>query len=285
MQKSINLIGAGRAGAPIAAILQQHGGFRVQAVLSRRPEPAARLAAMLDCVPVAQWSDLPEADITLIATPDGVIAEAAAALAALPWVGGQHVFVHLSGGKTMIELAALAVRGAKTGSLHPVFAFADAAQSVRQLSGSLCALEGDAHSLPELQALAAALGLRAFTVAPEQKARYHAALSAAANFSVTLAEFAQNLLLPTQIPQAMRRELVASLMRQNADNLLRQTPAEALTGPIVRGDAATVAAHLAVMTASERAVYQSWAKETLALAQARVPADTVARLQALLADN
>ena len=85
--------------------------------------------------------------------------------------------------------------------------------------------------------------------------------------------------------QAMRRELVASLMRQNADNLLRQTPAEALTGPIVRGDAATVAAHLAAMTASERAVYQSWAKETLALAQARVPADTVARLQALLADN
>ena len=114
------------------------------------------------------------------------------------------------------------------------------------------------------------MGLRSFVIASAQKARYHASLSAAANFSVALADFAQKLLASTQIPIAMQRELVASLMQQNAGNLMEQAPIDALTGPIVRGDAATVAMHLAATSADEQAVYRAWAMETLHLARPRL---------------
>ena len=270
MKKSINIIGAGRAAQPIAAILQHHPYYYMQAVFSRSLNSATDLAARIGAQAVADIACLPKADITLIGTPDAAIVETTLLLARLPWIGGDTLFVHLSGSKTIGELEALAQREAKVGSLHPVFAFADVAQSIRTLSGSLCALEPDENSLPDLEALAGALGLRPFVIASAQKARYHASLSAAANFSVALADFAQKLLASTQIPIAMQRELVASLMQQNAGNLMEQAPIDALTGPIVRGDAATVAMHLAATSADEQAVYRAWAMETLHLARPRL---------------
>lgn len=284
MQKSINIIGAGRVARPIAAILQQHPHYHIQAVYSRGFESAAALAARIGSQALPKLAQLPRADITLIGTPDAAIAETAQALAKLPWLDSDTLFIHFSGAKTIAELAPLAQRGAQTGGLHPVFAFADMEHSLRTLSGSLCALEANGVALAQLQAMAAALGLRGFVVEPAKKARYHAALSAAANFSVALAAYAQKL-LPDSLDGRLRQELVASLMLQNAGNLMRQTPLEALTGPIVRGDAATVAMHLQAMTPTEQADYRAWAWPTLALAQPRLTPNEVRRLQALLSDK
>ncbi|WP_245911086.1 DUF2520 domain-containing protein [Neisseria iguanae] len=87
-----------------------------------------------------------------------------------------------------------------------VFAFSDAEHSVANLAGNLCAVEaGHAYAVEILQQLAEALGLTAFAMPSEYKACYHAALSAASNFSVTLAEFAQNLLKPLALPETLSR--------------------------------------------------------------------------------
>ena len=280
MQKTFHIIGAGKVGHTLALLLQQQG-WQLAAVVSRSGR-----ALWADCCGgrmVPCIADLPRADVLIISTPDDAIAAAAQEAAALPWLHGGVLALHLSGAKSAAALDALAARGVRTGSLHPVFAFADVAAAVRTLPGRLCALETpDAAALAGLREVAAALGLRAFEMPSEQKARYHAALSAASNFSVALAAYAQNLLQPLALPEALSRELVVNLMRQSVNNVAAMPPAAALTGPMVRGDEGTVAAHLAALSAAEREAYSAWARQTLALAAERLGEEARARVEKVL---
>ena len=281
MQKTFHIIGAGKVGHTLALLLQQQG-WKLAAVVSRSGR-----ALWADCCGgrmVPCIADLPRADVLIISTPDDAIAAAAQEAAALPWLHGGVLALHLSGAKSAAALDALAACGVRTGSLHPVFAFADVETAVRTLPGQLCALEApDAAALAGLREVAAALGLRAFEMPSEQKARYHAALSAASNFSVALAAYAQNLLQPLALPEALSRELVVNLMRQSVDNVAAMPPAAVLTGPIVRGDEGTVAAHLAALSAAEREAYGAWARQTLVLAAARLDEGVYARVEKVLA--
>ena len=253
MQKTFHIIGAGKVGHTLALLLQQQG-WQLAAVVSRSGRALWADHCGGRIVPCI--ADLPRADVLIISTPDDAIAAAAQEAAALPWLHGGVLALHLSGAKSAAALDALAARGVRTGSLHPVFAFAD---------------------------VAAALGLRAFEMPSEQKARYHAALSAASNFSVALAAYAQNLLQPLALPEALSRELVVNLMRQSVENVAAMPPAAALTGPIVRGDEGTVAAHLAALSAVEREAYVAWARQTLILAAARLDEEAYARVEKVLA--
>ncbi|UOO82131.1 DUF2520 domain-containing protein [Uruburuella testudinis] len=279
MKKTFHIVGAGKVGQTLAQLLHRQGA-RLVAVSGGRD--AAVLADRCGGVFVPHIAALPPAEMILITPPDNVIAEVAAELAVLPWLSGETLAVHCSGAKSVAVLASLAARGVRTGSLHPVFAFADVQAAVAALPGQLCALEAEPAAMDDLREIAAALGLRAFTLPSASKARYHAALSAASNFSVVLAAFAQQLLQPLALPEALSRELVSALMRQSVDNLAALTPAQALTGPIVRGDDSTVAAHLAALDAAERAQYCTWALAALALAAGRVDEAAAERLAALL---
>ena len=281
MQKTFHIIGAGKVGHTLALLLQQQG-WQLAAVVSRSGRALWADHCGGRIVPCI--ADLPRADVLIISTPDDAIAAAAQEAAALPWLHGGVLALHLSGAKSAAALDALAARGVRTGSLHPGFAFADVAAAVRTRPGRLCALEApDAAALAGLREVAAALGLRAFEMPSEQKARYHAALSAASNFSVALAAYAQNLLQPLALPEALSRELVVNLMRQSVDNVAAMPPAAALTGPIVRGDEGTVAAHLAALSAAEREAYGAWARQTLVLAAARLDEGVYARVEKVLA--
>ena len=84
------------------------------------------------------------------------------------------------------------------------------------------------------------------------------------------------------LPEALSRELVVNLMRQSVDNVAAMPPAAALTGPIVRGDEGTVAAHLAALSAAEREAYGAWAQQTLALAAERLDEEARARVGEVL---
>jgi predicted short-subunit dehydrogenase-like oxidoreductase (DUF2520 family) len=122
----------------------------------------------------------------------------------------------------------------------------------------LCALEGDAAALP-LQDFAAAIGARPFALAPGGKAAYHAALSVASNYLVTLTDIARQLARQGGVDEALLSALLGPLMRGSLANALSMGTQQALTGPIVRGDAATVARHLAVLPPDLQPVYRRWA--------------------------
>ncbi len=279
---TFHLLGAGQVGQTLAALWSQSGHYRLQQVYSRRPESVQTLLQRtLSGSLCTDVTDLPPADIIVLTTPDHAIANVAAQLSALPWLTPHTLVLHCSGVLSSRSLAALSRFGVQLGSLHPVFAFADVDRAMTTLSGSLCALEGNAAALPRLHHLAASIGLQPFVLAAEQKIRYHAALSASANFLVTLADFAQSLLRDSALPEAVQRQLVLGLMQQNLDNLHHLPPAAALTGPIVRGDATTVAAHWHSLDADQQDVYRSLAQATLALAAPRLAPAQIANLKSV----
>lgn len=278
MKKIFHIVGAGRVGRTFAALLSRHPDWRLSHIVSSRLHQNAYGARVLKDI-----DGLPPADVVIIATPDNAIEAAAERLACHVELSPQTLVLHLSGAKTIQVLQAVTARGALAGSLHPVFAFADVGHSVAHLAGNLCAVEaGEPYAVEILQQLADALGLTAFPMPSEHKARYHAALSAASNFIVTLAAFAQGLLAPLALPETLSRRLIGSLMQQSIDNLGKLPPLQALTGPIVRGDDGTVAAHLAAMTAEEQTAYRVWAQATLDLAAARLDKESAEKVQTAL---
>lgn len=282
MKKSFHIVGMGRVGQTFAAVLPKSSRWKLAAAVSRKNNPGVLADCLADMI-VPCIQDLPPADAVLIATPDNVLKNAAAQVAQLPWLSNETLVMHFSGAKTICVLDEVVKCGATVGSLHPVFAFADVEKSIRDLAGNLCALEAaDAEGMTKLHELAEAAGLRAFEISSQQKARYHAALSVASNFSVTLAAFAQDLLAPLHFSDELVRELVSGLMRQSVDNLAELPPLSALTGPIVRGDDSTVAGHLSVMDEAERQKYRIWAAATLDLAHPRLGGGQISALEKVL---
>jgi predicted short-subunit dehydrogenase-like oxidoreductase (DUF2520 family) len=215
---ALAIIGAGRAGGSLARAARS-AGLEV------------RIAARGEIARASQG-----ASAALLCVPDGEIESACAELAAT----GPPAYVgHVSGATRLVALAAAAERGAETFSLHPLQTIPDAEAD---LTASPCAVSGSSQrSLAFADALARRLGLRPFALDDDRRVAYHAAASMASNFLVALEESAAELLASTGVEDA--RELLAPLVLRTAANW-SERGAAALTGPIARGDEATVAGHL-----------------------------------------
>ena len=213
---ALAIVGAGRVGSSIAAAAGRAG---LEATLSGR---------------VGALEATRAAEIALLCVPDGAIATAAGELApAAPRFAG-----HTSGATGLDALAPLAAAGASTFSLHPLQTVPDAATD---FTGSPCAISAsDPEAMRIPRALAEALGMRPFEIAEADRAAYHAAACMASNFLVALEEAAADLLARTGPEDA--RALLAPIVLRTAANW-SERGADALTGPIARGDEATVARH------------------------------------------
>ncbi|MBI3146817.1 MAG: DUF2520 domain-containing protein [Pseudogulbenkiania sp.] len=280
----LSIIGAGRLGRTLGRLA--HGaGYRVIDVLCRDQAHAQQAVAFIGGGrAVTSVAQLIPAELYLLAVPDAAIADTAQSLADARVVPAGALVFHASGAGETSLLAPLVEKGVRIGSLHPAFSFAEPARAVSAFGGTLCALEGEEGVCAELERLAEALGGRPFRLAPDGKAAYHAALSMASNFLVTLNELALNVAAQAGIEPAVASQLIGGLMRQTLDNVLALGPAAALTGPIVRGDAGTVARHLAVIDDGLCAeAYRAMGKATLRLAGERLDEAVRQELARLLA--
>ena len=238
------IVGAGRAGGSLATAARRAG---LEVRLAGR---AAALGASRD------------ADAALLCVPDGAIRTAAESIAeAVPplrFVG------HVSGAARLDALEPASAAGAATFSLHPLQTIPDARTD---LTGCPCAIAGsNEEALEYARGLAASLEMVAFEVPEEHRAAYHAAASIASNFLVALQESAAELLAATGVPEA--RELLVPLVLRTAANW-SELGADALTGPIARGDAETVERHLRALreTAPDLlALYEALAERAEAIA-------------------
>ena len=202
---SCAIVGAGRLGTALAAALRATG-LEIDGPLGRGASPASAGAVLL-CV------------------PDAEIAAAAAAVPPGVPVG------HCSGATGLDALA-----GHEAFGLHPLMTVPATGAPV--FAGAGAAIAGSTpRALAIARELAERLGLRATTVADEDRAAYHAAASIAANFLVTLEGAAERLAGTAGVD----RSLLAPLVRAAVDNWARLGARDALTGPIARGDDATVA--------------------------------------------
>ena len=216
---AIAIVGPGRAGSSLARAAE---GAGLQVTLAGREDALDACRG---------------ADAALLCVPDDAIVGAGAACATLgeemPGLVG-----HVSGASTLEVLEAAAEAGAATFSMHPLQTFPDGRAAV---AGMPCAVAGSSQgALGFATDFATALEMRPFEVAEESRAAYHAAASIASNLLVALEESAAELLSRAGVSDA--RELLAPLVLQTAANWVERGP-EALTGPIARGDAATVERH------------------------------------------
>lgn len=270
---TLNIIGAGRLGKTLAQLAHRSGQYRIGAVVCRSLPAAQQACAFIGGgAPRDSLQALPAANLTLLAVPDGAIASVAAELAGTGTMAAGSVAFHASGVGEAALLAPLAAVGMRCASLHPAFSFAEPARAVQGFAGTRCALEGDVAAFPVLRDFAAAIGAVPFDLAPGGKAAYHAALSIASNYLVTLHDLAARVAAQAGMSDEVAAAVLGGLMRQTLENTLALGPQAALTGPIARGDAGTVARHRGVLSAEDDALYCVLGQATAGLAASRLDA-------------
>lgn len=208
------IVGAGRLGSALARALRA-AGFQVEGPLGRGVPPTA--------------------EVVLLCVPDGEI-EDAAAVAGTRAVARRFVG-HVSGAT---PLTALADAGGEAFGLHPLQTFAGG-EGPEAFAGIGAAVAGTTPgALAVARELAQRLGMRPIEISDAERAAYHAAASIASNFLLTLQAAAEELAGGAGIAPADARTLLAPLVRSTVDNWAERGPAAALTGPVARGDHATV---------------------------------------------
>lgn len=222
---NIAIHGAGRAGGALA-IAASSAGHSIVSIASRSEQSVDRLAALVDV-----GSGTP--DLVILSVSDDAIAATAEAIAA----GRETVpTVHLSGAVSTSALDAIGRTGAQVGSIHPLQTFPDPQRGAERLTGAWMAVTAQDPLRTRLHEFAISLGCRPFNLGDADKPMYHAGAVAAANYTLTTLDTARTLLEAAGVPFEAVRPLVDAVV----DNAFEMGPREALTGPIARGDAATV---------------------------------------------
>ncbi len=207
------VVGRGRLGSALSSALTASGA-RVQGPFGRSERPSTPVDAVLLCV------------------PDAEIPAAAAAVA-----GAARFVGHTSGAS---PLEAVAPADATAFGLHPLQTFAGG-ESPQRFHDAGCAVAGETDAALALATgLAESLGMRPFAIDDADRAAYHAAASIASNFLVTLQAAAEDAAAAAGLERTEARGLLAPLVRATVDNWAAQGPERALTGPVARGDEATV---------------------------------------------
>ncbi len=251
--RAFALVGPGRAGTAVALALVD-AGWRAAAVAGRSPDAPSTvaLARRLGARTVPVDDAGAAVSLVVLATPDAAIEATAAVITASLRPGA--LVVHLSGARGLDALAPIVAArdDVEVGALHPLQTLPAGAEGAA-LAGAWAAVAGP-NVVGEL---ALAMGLRPFPVPDAARARYHAAACVASNHVTALLGQVERLAASAEVPLDAFRPLVESTVA----NAFERGPQAALTGPVARGDAGTVAAHLDALPTDERAAYRALAAE------------------------
>lgn len=278
----VGVIGPGRAGTGLA-LAWARAGHEVRLHGRRaRPVPAPLILTTGPADVPPPWIDW--ATVIVCAVPDDAIAPLARVWAEAGAVRSFQVVLHLSGSRDRTALEPLLDCGAALGSLHPLQTLVEPERAPEHLRGAWAAVEGDPRAVEMAERLAHDIGLHPFRLRPEAKALYHAGAVFASNYFVVVEAIAQQLLERAGLERENAWAALVPLVRGTFDNLTRGAPAEALTGPVVRGDVVTVERHLTALPEADRALYRALGNAALDVVRRRgLDADTVARLERALA--
>lgn len=250
------VLGAGKVGSAVAMLLRE-AGFRVVAVTARTTataeEAAARIraAADTDSGPAAGTDNTAAAaqgDIVVVATNDDAIASVVAEVAVTGGFRPGQLVVHLSGALPLAVLDPARDVGALIGCLHPLQTFASAHDAVRTLPGSVFGVTSGPGAAARVEELVQALGGESVGIADADKALYHAAAVMASNYLVAVEDAAIHLLMRAGFDEPSALKALRPLVIGTTENIFRLGATSALTGPIARGDVATVRGHIEALS-------------------------------------
>ncbi|WP_457972887.1 Rossmann-like and DUF2520 domain-containing protein [Arthrobacter sp. D1-17] len=237
----VGIIGAGKVGAVLGAALRaaEHAVVGVSAVSDASRE---RAETLLPGVPILGVQDIVErSELVLLAVPDDALGGLVEGLAKLgAWQPGQLV-AHTSGRFGAGILHPVRTAGAVPLALHPAMTFTGMSLDLTRLLDCTFGVTADAAMLPIAQALVVEMGAEPVVIAEADRVIYHAALAHGSNHMATLVAQAAQLLgeVGVEAPERM----LGPLLRATLENALASGES-ALTGPVARGDAGTVGAHV-----------------------------------------
>jgi predicted short-subunit dehydrogenase-like oxidoreductase (DUF2520 family) len=264
---AVGIIGAGRVGTALGVALTRAGHQVVAASAVADASVQRARANFPDATITEPGQVLRHADLVLLTVPDDALPGLVAGLAATGAPLQGRMLAHASGRYGVAVLEPAAREGALPLALHPVMAFTGRSDDVDRLLGVSFGITAPEVLRPAAEALVIEMGGEPVFISEENRDLYHAALAGAANHLVTLVAQAADLLKTAGVANPAR--LLGPLLSASLDNALRFGDA-GLTGPVARGDAATVAAHV---TALEAAPSASAAAVAAYIALARLTAD------------
>ena len=240
----ITLVGPGRAGMAVA-LAAREAGHIVSGVLGSSTAATESAAAAVGATPLIPGEPLGSGDLLVIAVRDSQIREVAGMIAS--GIRGFGAAVHLSGLAPVDTLASIEAAGLAIGSFHPLQTLPTPQVGAARLSGAWIGVTADEPLRSGLHSFAVSLGARPFDLPDDAKALYHAAAAAAANFPLAALTMAHDLFRTAGVPFEAARPLVEAVVA----NAFELGPRAALTGPVARGDSATVAAQLRAVRNAE----------------------------------
>jgi len=282
------ILGAGRIGRTLGRLMKarglQPGG------ISCRTLRSARKATSFIGGGEATTSNaraVAGAALVIISTPDGAIAPLARRLARtrIDWKG--RTVAHTSGALSSAALEPLAGRGARVASWHPLVSVADPRVALQDFDDVPFAIEGDARAVRELRRLVDKLGGRPITIPRQAKALYHLIACFLSNDLVALLAFGLESARGLGLSHREAARLYLPLVRRTLENVERLGAVKALTGPVSRGDVATLRLHadpLRALPSEFRKLHRLLAVRSAELAQqaATITPETASRLARLL---
>ncbi len=251
----IGFIGAGRAGTSLALYLTDFG-FECSGFYSRTEDHVA------DATEIVGGTAFPTADCLIDASDIVVLSVSDDAIQTVSEsiktdVSGKYI-LHLSGAHTSAMLNNLKIRGAHTASIHPVYTFAARLEKPNTLQ---FVAEGDEAVLAQFEKC----GIQLFEIETKDKPLYHAAAVFASNYITVISHLSANLLSVVGFSPEMAQSLFAGLSHAAVSAAAEKGAANAITGPVARGDVSTIKAHLGAFSDMEgyMDIYKKLAREIL----------------------
>jgi len=243
---SIAIIGPGKVGTSLGILYAQNGG-RVLAVGARNLEKAKAVAARIDgdVKSVSIHDAAQSADYVILSVSDDAIQSVCDIIVETTGFRKGSVVIHCSGALSSLELASARDKfKCHLGSMHPLQTFPDVCSALQKLPGAYCFYEGDNETLPFITHFAGVIGMTPVQLEGSLKSLYHASAVIACNYLVALFDTAIDTASLSGIEPKTAWLALRPLIEATVRNVDKLGTTSALTGPIARGDAATVRRHL-----------------------------------------
>ena len=256
MTKNVGFIGPGKVGCSLGRHIAENGrGFAVRGYYGRSEEAAREAAAFTDSSAFGAPEELAATcDLLLLTVPDKHIADVWDSLSGKLAYRNKPLYVgHCSGSQNSGIFCPKT--GCHFGSIHPVLAVHDKESSYKNFAGAFFTIEGDEAFSALADELLTSLGNPFDFIEADQKTRYHAASVMVSNLVCALTYEGMETFKACGLDEEFSESAWRSLFLGNAQNTATAGPVQALTGPIERGDTATVARHLEALTGDAREIY------------------------------
>ncbi len=257
---NIGIIGAGRVGLTLSIVFKR-AGFSV--LVASRKRVSAEKASRISNARAVEIPEAAKADIVFLTVPDSEIVNVARSIENV--LNKKQTVVHTSG---VFSSEIISFLPSRTCALHPLKSFSDPILSADTISGTLFTFDGDESAFSVISYLVEKIGDRIVKIKPSDKPVYHLAAVLTANYTVTLFSISKDMLEAIGFTDKDANDALLNLISGVVRNIKNRGAVDALTGPIVRGDAETLRLHLMhIEDKNLETIYKSLAFATLKIAK------------------